>query len=91
MHMVILLTHIVIASILVLTTSAVFAAAWQRRQTRAYRPMIGSFVLTIASGTVLLFVGLGGIGRICAAMSAVTLATIAARHYYLKRTAEITV
>jgi len=89
MHTLILLTHIAIASILVLTTAAVFAAAWQRKQTKAYQPMLGSFVLTIASGTVLLFVGIGGIGRICAAMSAVTLATIATRHYYLKRTAEI--
>lgn len=82
MHMLLLSLHVLVATLLVLSTLVVFAAGWQKRATKVYSAMLTAFAGTIGSGVIMLFVGFGGIGRICAAMSAVTLLTLVARHYY---------
>ena len=83
--MVILTSHIVIASIMTLATVGVFAAAYNRRETKAYLVMLASFAATVVSGIALLFVSAGGLGRFCAMMSMFTLMTIAAGQYYRVR------
>ena len=85
MNMVILTSHIVIASIMTLATVGVFAAAYNRRETKAYLVMLASFAATVVSGIALLFVSAGGLGRFCAMMSMFTLMTIAAGQYYRVR------
>lgn len=85
MNMVILTSHIVIASIMTLATVGVFAAAYSRRETKAYLVMLTSFAATVVSGIALLFVSAGGLGRFCAMMSMFTLMTIAAGQYYRVR------
>lgn len=87
----ILLSHIAIASFLTLTTVKVSLAAYQQKSTSAYIPMLGAFTATIASGIGLLFVGAGGMGRICATMSAVTLVVFIVRYYYQARVISQTV
>ena len=83
----ILITHIVIATIMTVSLLGVVAAAYGRRETKAYAAMLGSFGLTVLSGIGLLFVATGGLGRFCVMMSAFSLSVIAARAYYRTRLA----
>ena len=83
--MVILTSHIIIASIMTLASVGVLAAASSRRETKAYLVMLASFAATVVSGIALLFVSAGGLGRFCAMMSMFTLMTIAAGQYYRVR------
>ena len=83
--MVILTSHIIIASIMTLASVGVLAAASSRRETKAYLVMLASFAATVVSGTALLFVSAGGLGRFCAMMSVFTLMTIVAGQYYRVR------
>lgn len=85
MHVFVLSLHIFVASIMSLAIIGVFVAAYQRRETKAYTPMMISFAATVVSGVGLLFIAPTGLGRLCAMMSAFTLLTLAARHYYSKR------
>lgn len=87
MNTLILSVHIAIASLLTLSALRVLFAAWQQHETKIYNIMRVSFAGTILSGTVLLFVGIGGIGRICITMTAVTFATILVSRYYQQRLA----
>lgn len=83
--MLILTSHIIIASIMTLASVGVLAAASSRRETKAYLVMLASFAATVVSGIALLFVSAGGLGRFCAMMSMFTLMTIAAGQYYRVR------
>ena len=83
--MLILTSHIIIASIMTLASVGVLAAASSRRETKAYLVMLASFAATVVSGTALLFVSAGGLGRFCAMMSVFTLMTIVAGQYYRVR------
>ena len=85
MNMLILTSHIIIASIMTLASVGVLAAASSRRETKAYLVMLASFAATVVSGTALLFVSAGGLGRFCAMMSVFTLMTIVAGQYYRVR------
>lgn len=85
MLMLILITHIAIASLLTAATLKVSLAAYRQEVSAAYRPMLFAFAATAVSGVGLLLVGTGGIGRICATMSAVTLVVFVVRHYYRVR------
>ncbi|MEO5499144.1 MAG: hypothetical protein ABIR46_01430 [Candidatus Saccharimonadales bacterium] len=87
----ILLSHIAIASVLTIATAKVSVAAYKQESTSTYHLMLGSFVVTILSGIGLLFVGAGGIGRICATMSAVSLVVFVVRYYYRMRVVAQTV
>ena len=81
----ILIAHITVATLMTVSVLGVVAAAYGRRETKAYMTMLGSFALTVVSGVSLLFVAAGGLGRFCVMMSAFTLSVIAARAYYRKR------
>lgn len=81
----ILIAHIAVATIMTISVLGVVAAAYGRRETKAYTAMLGSFALTVVSGVGLLFVAADGLGRFCVMMSAFTLSVIAARAYYRKR------
>jgi len=83
--MIILLLHILVATIMTLAIVWVFAAAYSQRETKAYGVMLSSFVATILSGVGLLFVSPSGLGRLCAMMSVFTLVTLVARQYYRKQ------
>ena len=85
MNMLILTSHIIIASVMTLATVGVLAAAHNRQQTKSYVVMLVSFAATVVSGTALLFVSTGGLGRFCAMMSVFTLMTIVAGQYYRVR------
>ena len=85
MNMLILSLHILAATVMTGAILGVFAAAHARRETKLYAGMLASFVATVVSGTTLLFVLTGGIGRFCVMMSAFTLMTIVARQYYRAR------
>ena len=78
----ILIAHIAVATIMTIAVLGVVAAAYNKRETKAYAAMLGSFGLTVVSGIGLLFVTAGGLGRFCVMMSAFTLSVIAARAYY---------
>ena len=83
--MLILTLHISAALFMTIATLGVFAAGYTRRESKAYETMLVSFGATALSGTILLFVSAGGLGRFCAMMSAFSLSVIAARAYYRKR------
>ena len=84
----ILIAHITVATLMTISVLGVVAAAYSRRETKAYTAMLGSFALTVVSGVGLLFVAAaGGLGRFCVMMSAFTLSVIAARAYYRTRLA----
>lgn len=90
MNTVILLSHILIASALTLTTFIVAFAALNQRPTGAYLPMLITFVATVLSGVALLFT-VGSIGRVCATMAAVSLVVGIVHRYYKVRVLSHTV
>ena len=85
MHMIILSLHILVASILTVSSLVVTVSARQRQTTNAYLVMMVTFGATIVSGLSLLLVG-ASLGRVCATMTALTLAVLLVRRYYLVRT-----
>jgi phosphoglycerate dehydrogenase-like enzyme len=85
MNALILGLHIAIACLLTVAALRVLYAGWARHQTRVHSIMMVSFAGTVLSGVSLLFVGIGGIGRICLTMTAVTFATLLVSRYYRAR------
>lgn len=84
MHIFVLSLHIFVASIMSVAIAGVFLAAYQRRETKAYTPMMISFAATVVSGVGLLYIVPTGLGRLCAMMSAFTILVLVARAYYRK-------
>lgn len=77
--------HILIAVILTVVTTGVFASAIKRnKNTLMLRVMQGSLALTALSGTALV-VTQGGLGRFCATMTVATLAVVLVARFYDQR------
>ena len=89
MHMIILLTHIIAASIMSVALIGVFISAYKLRETKIYQSMLASFGVTLGSGLVLIVMNPATLGHFCATMSVFTLSIIAIRSYYLKRISTI--
>ncbi len=87
----ILLSHIAIASLLTIATIKVAFSGYFRKGTSVYNVMLASFVATSLSGIGLLLVGAGGLGRVCATMTAVTMVVFVVRAYYRIRVISETV
>jgi len=85
MLMIILTSHIIVASIMSIAMVGVLRAGYRGSETALYSAMLGSFGMTVISGTGLLFVTAGSLGRICATMSVFTLSVIAVRYYYRRQ------
>ena len=83
--MIILTSHIIVASIMSIAMVGVLRAGYHAKETAFYPAMLGSFGMTVISGTGLLFVTAGNLGRICATMSVFTLSVIAVRYYYRRQ------
>ena len=85
MFSLILISHVALAAIMTVSLLGVVAAAYGKRETKAYLTMLSSFGLTVISGVGLLFVAPGGFGRFCVMMSIFSLSVIGAHVYYRSR------
>lgn len=85
MNQALLISHILIASIMLVSALGVTLAARSRTETKLYLSMMISFVMTTVSGIALLFVTVGQLGRVCATMTVLTLLVLVVRSYYVKR------
>lgn len=83
--MLILSLHIIFALLTTLAIVIVLLSAKSARETKAHVVMVVSFAATALSGLGMLFVNAGGLGRLCAMMSAYTLVVAAAHYYYRAR------
>ena len=80
-----LILHIIVASLLIVSTLGLFAAAVSRYEAAIVRTATHSGLAgTFLSGGALVFM-YGGLGKFCVTMSAVTVAVIAVDRFYVYR------